>query len=79
MYSLFQRDRSDAAEPMSMLFYDPQVTGDFYNGLALDHHFDNTSDAWLSARTSWTDNAGLYIAMKAGALLGHQTHGDLDA
>ncbi|KAL8278292.1 hypothetical protein RQP46_009324 [Phenoliferia psychrophenolica] len=46
MYTLFQRDRLDAAEPMSMLYYDPQVAGDFWDGLALDHHFDNTTDGW---------------------------------
>lgn len=78
-YTLFQRDRGDAPDPMSILYYDPQVEGQFWNGLALDHHFDNQTDAWFSARSSWTDNDGMYIAMKAGYLQGHQTHGDLDA
>lgn len=78
-YSLFQRDRGDAPEPMSMLYYDPQVTGQFWNGLELDHHFSNTTDGWASMRSSWTDNNAVYVAIKAGALLGHQTHGDLDA
>lgn len=64
MYTLFQRDRGDAPEPMSMLFYDPQVSGQFWNGLALDAHFDNTTDAWTSMRSSWTDTNGLYVAMK---------------
>jgi hypothetical protein len=64
---------------MSMLFYDPQVTGDFFQGLPLDRHFDSTTDGWLSARSSWTDVNGTYIALKAGALQGHQTHGNLDA
>ncbi|BGP15469.1 hypothetical protein JCM10213v2_003448 [Rhodosporidiobolus nylandii] len=79
VYTLFQRDRGDAPEPMSMFYYDPQVSGQFWDGLPLDHHFSNTTDGWFSARSSWTDNDGMYIAMKAGALTGHQTHGDLDA
>ncbi|GAA5880284.1 hypothetical protein JCM1840_007115, partial [Sporobolomyces johnsonii] len=79
MYTLFQRDRGDAPEPMAMLYYDPQVSGDWWDGLALDRHFSNTTDGWFSARSSWTDNDGMYIAMKAGELTGHQTHGDLDA
>lgn len=64
MYSLFQRDRSDAPEPMSMLFYDPQVSGQFWDGLALDGYFGNTTDAWVSMRSSWTNTNGLYVAMK---------------
>lgn len=79
LYTLYQRDRGDAPDPMSLLYYDPQVSGQFWEGLALDRHFDNTSDGWFSARSSWTDNDGAYIAMKAGYLQGHQTHGDLDA
>lgn len=79
LYTLYQRDRGDAPDPMSLLYYDPQVSGQFWDGLALDRHFDNTTDGWFSARSSWTDNDGAYIAMKAGYLQGHQTHGDLDA
>ncbi|GAA6057364.1 hypothetical protein JCM3770_005727 [Rhodotorula araucariae] len=79
MYTLYQRDRGDAPDPMSLLYYDTQVSGQFWDGLALDRHFDNTTDNWFSARSSWTDNNGAYIAMKAGYLQGHQTHGDLDA
>ena len=30
-------------------------------------------------RSSWTDINGLYVAVKAGMLVGHQTHNDLDA
>ena len=78
-YTLFQRDRGDVAEPMAMMYYDPQVSGQFWDGLALDYHFDNATDAWVSMRSSWTDNNGLYVAMKTGELTGHQTHGDLDA
>lgn len=77
-YTLFQRDRGDAPEPMSMLYYDPQVTGQFWQGLALDYHFTNDTDSWASMRSSWTDNNGLYVAMKSSVLTGHQTHGDLD-
>ncbi|BGP47560.1 hypothetical protein JCM10450v2_003423 [Rhodotorula kratochvilovae] len=79
LYTLYQRDRGDAPDPMSLLYYDAQVSGQFWDGLALDRHFDNTTDGWFSARSSWTDNDGAYIAMKAGYLQGHQTHGDLDA
>lgn len=75
MYTLFQRDRGDAAEPMSMLFYDPQVTGSWWDNLPLDSHFANVTDGWVSMRSSWTDYNGTYIAMKSGGLLGHQTHG----
>ncbi|KAG0658780.1 hypothetical protein C6P46_005645 [Rhodotorula mucilaginosa] len=78
-YTLFQRDRGDAPEPMSLLYYNPAVSGQFWDGLALDRHFSNTTDAWFSGRMSWTNQEGTYIAMKAGALTGHQTHGDLDA
>lgn len=78
-YTLFQRDRGDAPEPMSLLYYDPNVQGQFWDGLAVDNHFSNLTDGWFSARSSWTDQQGTYIAMKAGALLHHQTHGDLDA
>ncbi|GAA5829964.1 hypothetical protein JCM11251_007950 [Rhodosporidiobolus azoricus] len=77
--TLFQRDRGDAPEPMSMFYYDPQVSGQFWDGLALDHYFPNDTDSWFSARTSWTDNDGSYIAMRASRLTNHQTHGDLDA
>ena len=77
-YMLFQRDRQDAAEPTAMFWYDPSVTGAFWDGLALDHFFSDSEDEWASMRTSWTDNTGVYVAMKAGKNIGHQTHGDLD-
>lgn len=63
---------------MSMLYYDPQVTGQFWDGLALDHHFSNGSGSWASMRSSWTDDNGVYVAMKSSELMEHQTHGDLD-
>ena len=77
-YALFQRDRYDAAEPWSMFWYDPTVQGAFWDGAPLDYFFDNSTDQWGSMRSSWTDNNALYIAMKAGTLVGHQTHNDLD-
>jgi hypothetical protein len=77
-YMLYQRDMFDAPEPWSMFWYDPTVAGAFWDGLPLDHFFDNALDQWASMRSSWTDNNALYIAMKAGKLQGHQTHNDLD-
>ncbi|SDA02566.1 BZ3500_MvSof-1268-A1-R1_Chr7-2g09497 [Microbotryum saponariae] len=77
-YALFQRDRGDAPEPMAMFWYNPQTRGSWWDNLALDHHFPNATDDWASMRSSWTDNNGTYVAMKAGNLTGHQTHGDLD-
>ncbi|SGZ33803.1 BQ5605_C041g11992 [Microbotryum silenes-dioicae] len=68
----------DAPEPMAMFWYNPQTTGSWWDNLALDHHFSNATDDWASMRSSWTDNNGTYVAMKAGNLTGHQTHGDLD-
>jgi len=77
-FQLFQRDQFDAAEPWSMFWYNPAVTGAFWDGLALDHFFDNSTDQWGSMRSSWTDDNALYVAVKAGTLQGHQTHNDLD-
>ncbi|CAE7102255.1 unnamed protein product, partial [Rhizoctonia solani] len=39
-YTLFQRDRDDAPEPWSMFWYDPSVSGAFWDGMPLDHYFD---------------------------------------
>ncbi|KAH9857983.1 chondroitin AC/alginate lyase [Lenzites betulinus] len=78
-YVLFQRDQHDAPEPNSMFWYDPSVSGAFWDGLALDRFFDNSTDQWGAMRSSWTDEDALYVAMKAGTLQGHQTHNDLDA
>jgi hypothetical protein len=77
-FSLFQRDRADAAEPWSMFWYDPTTSGAWWDGQALDRFFDNSTDQWGSMRSSWTDNNALYIAIKAGTLQNHQTHNDLD-
>lgn len=77
-YSLFQREQPDAADPSSMFWYNPTVSGAFWDGLPLDHNFDNAFDQWVSMRSSWTDQHALYVAMKAGRLQNHQTHNDLD-
>ena len=78
-YVLFQRDQHDAPEPNSMFWYNPEVSGAFWDGMPLDHVFDNSTDQWASMRSSWKDENALYVAMKAGTLTGHQTHNDLDA
>lgn len=78
-FTLYQRDRIDASEPFSMFWYEPSTVGAFWDGLELDHHFDSGSDDWAAMRSTWTDNDGTYVAMKAGNMTGHQTHGDIDA
>lgn len=80
-YMLFQRDRQDTwSDPWAMFWYDPTVTGAFWENLPLDHFFDDELDQWGSMRTSWTNNDGAYIAIKAGnnSGIGHQNHNDLD-
>jgi len=77
-YVLFQREQHDAADPWSMFWYDPSVSGAFWDGAPLDHFFDNPLNQWASMRSSWTDNGALYVAVKAGLNQGHQTHNDLD-
>jgi hypothetical protein len=78
-FILFQRDQFDAAEPSSMFWYDPSVSGAFWDGTPLDMFFDDPLTQWASMRSSWTDSNALYVAMKAGKNQGHQTHNDLDA
>ena len=75
---MFQREQSDAAEPWSMFWYDPTVSGAFWDGLPLDHYFDNALNQFVSMRSSWTDQHALYVAMKAGHLQNHENHNDLD-
>ncbi|BEJ16654.1 hypothetical protein CspHIS471_0600550 [Cutaneotrichosporon sp. HIS471] len=77
-YALYQRDQYDASEPFSMFWYDPTVEGTWWANLPIDRHFDDKKGEWATARSSWSDNSGTYWAMKAGTLLNHQTHGDLD-
>lgn len=78
-YTLFQREQFDAAEPWSMFWYDPTISGAFWDGMPLDHFFDDGADQWGSMRSTWTDENALYVAIKAGTDQGHQTHNDLDA
>ena len=78
-YLLYQRDQRDSAEPWSMFWYDPTVTGAWWGGLPLDRFFLDDTDQWASMRSSWTDNNALFVAMKGGKNVGHQTHNDLDA
>lgn len=79
VYALYQREQWDAADPWSMFWYDPTVSGAFWDGTALDGFFDNHTDQWASMRSSFTDIDALYVAIKAGMLQEHQTHNDLDA
>jgi hypothetical protein len=79
VYTLYQRDQRDAAEPWSMFWYDPSVSGAWWSNLPLDRFFTDSSDQWASMRSSWTDPNALFLAMKAGKNQGHQTHNDLDA
>jgi hypothetical protein len=78
-FVLYQREQHDAPEPNSMFWYDPSVSGAFWDGAPLDYFFDNPGDQWASMRSSWTDDNALYVAVKAGKNQGHQTHNDLDA
>ncbi|KAL7419540.1 hypothetical protein Q5752_005451 [Cryptotrichosporon argae] len=78
LYTLYQRDHYDASEPWSMFWYDPAVEGAWWDGLAIDHWFNSSEGQWATGRTSWTDNSGLFWAIKASELQHHQTHGDLD-
>ncbi len=77
-YQLFQRDQFDAPEPWSMFWYNPTVSGAFWDGLAIDQFFPNADDQWAALRGSWTDHDAIYVAMKAGSNQRHQTHNDLD-
>lgn len=77
-YALYQRDRPDAFEPWAMFWYNPAFKGAWWDNLPLDRSFDSQVNAWSSMRSSWTDNDGLFVAMRSGNLTGHETHGDLD-
>jgi hypothetical protein len=77
-YVLFQRDQHDAAEPWAMFWYDPTVAGAYWDNMPLDRFFNADFDQWAAFRSSWTDEDALYVAIKAGQLLNHQTHNDLD-
>lgn len=75
VYTLYQRDRPDAADPLAMLWYDPAIAGSWYHQLPLDREFSDPRGAWVSMRSSWTDPYGLFVAMKAGRMVGHATRG----
>ncbi|OXB34428.1 heparinase II/III family protein [Cryptococcus neoformans] len=77
-YALYQRDHYDASEPWSMFWYNPALSGTWWDGLPLDRYFDDENGRWATARSNWATNEGSYWAMKASKLTGHQTHGDLD-
>lgn len=77
-YALYQRDQRDSAEPWSMFWYDANAAGAWWANLPLDRFFLDNTDQWASMRSSWTDNNALFVAMKAGKDVGHQTHNDLD-
>lgn len=68
-YTLYQRDREDVAEPLSMMWYNPQTTGDFWAGLALDHYFPDAPSAWAAMRGSWTDSNQIYAASASSCTL----------
>lgn len=72
-YTLYQMAKAEAADPLSMLWYRPQLKGSWYSNLPLDRSFDSPDGAWVSLRSSWSSAAGLFVAMKAGTLTGHAT------
>ena len=74
VYTLYQRDKAEAADPLAMLWYDPHVAGDWYHELPLHTEFPDPESAWVSMRSTWTDpENGLFVAMKAGRTVGHAT------
>jgi hypothetical protein len=73
MYTLYQRDKLDAADPLSMFWYNPGINGSWFHQLSLDRNFADVNDAWISMRSSWTDPSGLFVAMKAGRMSGHRS------
>lgn len=73
LYTLYQRDRIDAADPLSVLWYSSLVSGAWFHNLPLDESFSDPRGAWISMRSSWTDTEAIFVAMKAGQLTGHQT------
>jgi len=72
LYSLHQRDQLEAADPLSMFWYTSQISGTWYHNLPVFKSFPDVRGAWVSMRSSWADPDGLFVAMKAGKLLGHQ-------
>jgi hypothetical protein len=77
-FALYQRDRYDANEPFAMFWYDPSLSGTWWDNLPLDRHFNASTTEWASGRSSWSSNNGAYWAMKGGIIENHQNHGDMD-
>lgn len=73
LFTLYQRDKLEAADPLAVLWYDPEVTGSWWSDLPLDRSFDDPQGAWVSMRSSWTDPSGLFVAMKGGKNNGHSS------
>lgn len=71
MLILYQRDRLDAGDPLSILWYTSGITGDWFHNLPLDRDFPDSAGAWVSMRSTWTSPEGLFVAMKAGSMTGH--------
>ncbi|KAK4171102.1 hypothetical protein QBC36DRAFT_391313 [Triangularia setosa] len=77
-YGVSRRGRPDAADPMSILWYDQSLKGEWHDQLPLDKAFSDPSGAWVSMRSFWADSDAIFVAMKGGKMTGHATHGNLD-
>jgi len=72
-YTLYQRDKVETADPLSILWYNSKVAGSWYHHLPLHKEFPNPNGTWMSIRSTWTDPTGVFIAIKAGRMVGHAT------
>lgn len=70
-YTLYQMMKTEAADPLSMFWYKPQLKDSWPSNLPLDRSFDSLDGAWVSLRSSWSSVSGLFVAMKAGKSVGH--------
>ncbi|KAK3372915.1 hypothetical protein B0T24DRAFT_649069 [Lasiosphaeria ovina] len=76
IYTLYQRDKTEAADPLAMLWYNQHVSGNWYHELPLHREFPDRESAWVSMRSTWADpSSGLFVAVKAGRMV----DGNLDA
>jgi hypothetical protein len=48
LFSLYQRDRLDAADPFAMLWYGPNIAGSWFRELPLDKSFQDASSACVA-------------------------------
>ncbi|KAH7309849.1 chondroitin AC/alginate lyase [Stachybotrys elegans] len=78
LFTLYQRDQPDAHDPLAILWYSAVSQSDWSRDLALDKNFPSPRSAWVSMRSTWSDDKGLFLGMKAGSLRDHSTHGNLD-